>query len=297
MCYQKSMADSVKLAFEHLPSVLTSVLASASNEPAASRIVFLHGILGSGANLRTIARRFLAARPRWDAWLIDLRGHGESPKSTPNPSLDAAAADVRALIADGLPVGAVVGHSFGGKVALGLLRDGNSLSPRAHVVTLDSNPGTRVAPRNGDSALAVIEMLAALPKTFASRAAFIDAVTARGMSRGLAQWLGMSVAPDPVSGVRFGLDLDELRGLLHSYFAADLWGVLESPPDDVNVHIVIGAKSDSYSQQDRERAAAIAATQPKTTVDFLQTGHWVHAEDPDGVVRLLTDRIGRIGDG
>lgn len=286
MCYQKSMADSVELAFEHLPSV-----ASTGSQAAERRVLFLHGILGSGANLRTIARRFLASRPRWDAWLVDLRGHGDSPKSTPNPSLDAAAADVRELVARSLPVGAVVGHSFGGKVALALLRDGRSLSPHAHVVTLDSNPGTRQAPRNGDSALAVIELLDSLPKTFASRAAFIDAVAARGMSRGLAQWLGMSVTSDPEGGVRFGLDLNELRGLLHSYFAADLWDVVESPPGDVNVHIVIGAKSDSYSQKDRERMGAIAATQPKTTVDLLPTGHWVHAEDPDGVVRLLLDRI------
>lgn len=286
------MADSVELAFEHLPSQASGAV--------ERRVLFLHGILGSGANLRTIARRFLSARPRWDAWLIDLRGHGESPKSTPNPSLAAASADVCALVAratSAVPVGAVVGHSFGGKVALELLRNGTALAPHAHVVTLDSNPGMREAPRHGDSALAVIELLDSLPKTFASRAAFIDAVIAHGMSRGLAQWLGMSVATNPSGDVRFGLDLAELRGLLHSYFAADLWPVIESPPDAVNVHLVIGAKSDSYSQDDRTRARTIATTQPRTTVDLLTTGHWVHAEDPDGVVRLLLDRIsGQISD-
>ena len=62
-------------------------------------IAFLHGILGSGGNLRTIARRFVDARPSWTAWLVDLRGHGRSPKGTPDPSLEAAARDVVGLTA------------------------------------------------------------------------------------------------------------------------------------------------------------------------------------------------------
>jgi len=51
-----------------------------------SAIAFMHGILGRGINLRTIAKRFVEARPGWTAWLVDLRGHGRSPKGTPKPS-------------------------------------------------------------------------------------------------------------------------------------------------------------------------------------------------------------------
>src|SRR5215470_8210769 len=79
-------------------------------------IAFLHGILGRGINLRMIARRFVEARPEWTAWLVDLRGHGRSPKGTPNPSLEAAARDVLNLAASATPpLHAIVGHSFGGK--------------------------------------------------------------------------------------------------------------------------------------------------------------------------------------
>ena len=66
-------------------------------------IPFLHGLLGAGGNLRTIARRFIAARSRWSAYLVDLRGHGRSPKSTPDPSLAAGARDVVALTARAAP--------------------------------------------------------------------------------------------------------------------------------------------------------------------------------------------------
>ena len=75
---------SVELAFEHVTSP----------GRATQRLLFLHGMLGRGANLRTIARRFVDQRPAWDAWLVDLRGHGASPKGSPEPSLAAAADDV-----------------------------------------------------------------------------------------------------------------------------------------------------------------------------------------------------------
>src|SRR4030095_5380597 len=85
----------------------------------ASAIAFLHGILGRGNNLRTIARKFVEARPRWSALLGDLRGHGRSPKGAPARSIEAAARDVLELAyRTRPPLAAVVGHSFGGKIAL-----------------------------------------------------------------------------------------------------------------------------------------------------------------------------------
>src|SRR5262245_2591490 len=106
-------------------------------------VIFLHGILGRGSNLRSIARQFIEARPDWTAWLVDLRGHGRSTKSSPGPSLEAAARDV-ANLADRakLPLGAIVGHSFGGKVALEAARIG-AIPSIGHVVVIDTAPGSR----------------------------------------------------------------------------------------------------------------------------------------------------------
>jgi len=136
-------------------------------------IAFLPGILGRGINLRTIARRFVEARPGWTAWLVDLRGHGQSPKGTPAPSIEAAARDVAELArrAD-FPMGAVVGHSFGGKVALefGRLAALESLAESLNdIVVIDSAPGSRISFRGGDSALAVIDAIESLPRAFASK--------------------------------------------------------------------------------------------------------------------------------
>ncbi len=126
---------------------------------AQQSIAFLHGILGRGANLRSIARRFVEERANWTAFMIDLRGHGRSPKGSAGGSLQAAATDVIEFAARVEPgLAAIAGHSFGGKVALEVARIAKIPSLR-NVVVIDSMPGARVPTRGPDSALTVIETI------------------------------------------------------------------------------------------------------------------------------------------
>jgi pimeloyl-ACP methyl ester carboxylesterase len=270
---------SIELAFDRIDG------------PRSERtIAFLHGILGRGSNLRTIARRFVEARPQWTAWLVDMRGHGRSPKGTPSPSLETAARDVVNMSARATPpLHAIVGHSFGGKVALEVARIG-AMASLEHVVVIDSVPGIREPLRGDDSALAVIEKINALPSTLASKSDFVGALVASGITGAVAQWLAQSVEKEG-DHVRFVLDLEEIRALILDYFARDLWPVVERPPGVTGVHLVIGDRSDAYSSADRERAARIAATTERVTVDVLHAGHWVHVDDPDGLLRTLLDRV------
>jgi pimeloyl-ACP methyl ester carboxylesterase len=148
-------------------------------------IVFLHGILGRGNNLRTIAKRFIEARPGWTALLVDLRGHGKSLKSSPGPSLEAAAGDVVHLATRAaLPINTIVGHSFGGKVALEAARIG-AMPSLEHVVVIDSDPGSREPFRGGDGVLAVIDTIQSLRGTFSSKSDFIEAFVATRRTRDL----------------------------------------------------------------------------------------------------------------
>ncbi len=261
-------------------------IAGARPRPRQS-ILLLHGILGSGPNIRAVSRRFVEACPEWSAVLVDLRGHGRSPKGTPGGSVEAAAEDVIALAAaEPLEVAAILGHSFGGKVALEALRR----RPVGHAVLVDSNPGAREPIRGGDSALAVIDTLESLPNSFATKRDFVAAIEGRH-TRALAEWLAMSTV-EADGRVRFALDLDEIRALLESYSERDLWSAVEVPPGEASIHLVIGGRSSSFSAADRERAAAIAAREPRVTVDVLDADHLVHVEDPDGLQRVLVERVG-----
>jgi len=269
----------LELAIEHI-----------SGEKPDRAIAFLHGILGRGSNLRTIARRFTEQAQQWSAWLVDLRGHGRSPKGTPGASLESAARDILALAAgEGLPLQAIFGHSFGGKVALEVARI-SEIRSLEHVVVVDSMPGAREPLRGGDSALAVVDAIESLPATFASISEFVRALESAGYTRELAQWLAGSLDREE-SQMRFALDLQEVRALIVDYFARDLWPVVERPPNAVQVHLVIGNHSDAYSAADRDRASRIAASNARVTVDILPTGHWVHVGDPEGLLRTLLHRL------
>ncbi len=244
-------------------------------------LLFLHGILGSGANWRTIARRVVAARPEWGALLVDLRMHGRSQGAPPPHTVAAAAGDLVRLAAEsGLAIAGVVGHSFGGKVAL-------ELRGKLELDTtwvLDAAPGPRAEPHGDpDSALHVLDALRQLPAGFADRAAFVAAMTGRGFSRGLADWLAMNL--EPVDGAyRLRLDLDAVGALLADFYRTDLWPALEAGAGDM--HLVIAARSRAFDPADVRRAEGLPIA-----VHTIDAGHWLHMEAPDALLALLTDEL------
>jgi len=249
---------------------------------------FLHGILGSGANWRTIAKRFIAARPRFGAVLVDLRMHGSSLALPPPHTVESAARDLVALEEQVPgPIRGVLGHSFGGKVALQwLAAEGERLDvERAFVV--DSNPGARPDGRGSEGTIEVVELLASLPESFATRKAFVDEVQSRGQDLAIAQWLAMNLERDG-DRLRFALDVGAIRALLDDYFARDLWGVVESPPGKTRVVLINGANSNVYDESDTARARAIAARDERVELHVIPgAGHWVHADAPDALHEIL----------
>lgn len=259
----------------------------AGTQPERS-IAFLHGILGSGRNLQTFAKRFVEQHPQWVALLVDLRGHGRSPKGTKDASLTAAALDVVQLAATVQPqLAAIAGHSFGGKLALETARL-EAIPSLKNVVVIDSMPGAREPARGPDSALAIIEILKSFQEPLGSVTDFVRALERAGIARPVGQWLAGSLDRQN-DGLRFGLNLEEIRALVIDYFARDLWPVVERPPGDLQVHLVIGDQSDAYSTADRERAVRIASSNPRVSVDILRAGHWVHVDNLEGLLVTLTE--------
>jgi pimeloyl-ACP methyl ester carboxylesterase len=188
-----------------------------------------------------------------------------------------------------MPLCALAGHSFGGKVALEAARIG-AIASLEHIVVIDSAPGSRDPSKGNDSVFAMIGSIESLPATFTSRTELIKAFVATGQSMALAQWLAASVEKDG-DHLRFKFDLKEIRSLLLDYFARDLWPVVEHPPGTSRIHLVIGDRSSSYSPSDRERAERIAASNERVTVDILPAGHWVHVDDLDGLLRIMLHHI------
>jgi len=256
-------------------------------------LMFLHGILGSGANWRSFAKQLVAENPNWGAVLVDLRMHGESHHGFEPPhTIDSAARDVLHVIHTQItgPVHALLGHSFGGKVALEVAQ--RCQHELKHLFVIDSTPSVRPDARGSESTRHIVELLQNLPPEFADRAAFSEWIEARGVSRPVAMWLAMNVRPLPnTTRFVFRVDVTAIRAMLEDYFKRDLWFWLEHPDSGgcINrpskwVHFIVGGKSSVVDESDRARAAIL----PNATLDVLpQADHWVHGDAPDALRALV----------
>lgn len=270
----------------------TTVSAPGGAAPRAYALV-LHGILGSGANWRTVARRLAEARPEWGFALVDLREHGRS-RGAPEPHTVARAGEdlvgVARALAEDAPVRAAIGHSFGGKVALAFRAAG--AAPLLQTWVADASPGARSEEEASHSDVArVLDLLQALPARFPDREAFVREVTARGFSRMLGSWLAMNLEPSG-GGVRLALDLGAIRALLADFYRWDAWPELAREDAPGALHFVLADRSEAVSAADRDRLRELAVARPEGIgIHHLDAGHWLHVEALAPTVELLAGAL------
>lgn len=261
------------------------------------RLVFiLHGLLGSGRNWRSFARRLAGATPSLRVVLVDLRGHGHSAALGGAPhTLAAAAADVEATAAVTGAPSVVLGHSLGGKIALAYAA--RFAAPGSAVWALDSSPGAHAGDPHGVGA--VLDVVGRLPAVLPSRAAAHRTLSTAGLSPGLVAWLTSGLVPadggdgdapaGPDGPVRFAFAMTTCRALFDDYRATCLWKSLESPPTGVDVRLVAAANSGAWGGEAGERVARLPAAARARVLPLPNAGHWLHVENPEGLHNLLRD--------
>lgn len=247
----------------------------------------LHGIFGGGKNWLSFTRKLAASRPEWGFVLPDLRGHGRSSGALAPHSLEEVAHDLRRL-EERLQlgrIGAAIGHSFGGKVALVL----GAVSNLEQLWILDSNPGARREHRSLET-ISVLEVLESLSGRWRTRAEFIRELEERDISASIAAWLAMSLLPDASGTYGLTLELPVIRALLDDYFRADLWSELARPRDAT--HLVVAGRSFLWTPDDLARVDSLAqATRSLRVHSFPEAGHWVHVDAHAELLALLTAEL------
>lgn len=260
---------------------------------SASRcLVLLHGILGSGGNLRGLGRRLVEQLPGTRVALFDLRGHGDSAGYARNvggphtvracvEDLDTALRNLR-VHAD-----AVIGHSFGGKVALMYAQRFPQGLRQAWA--LDSTPGIK-RDAGGREVRRVYEALREVPTPFQSREAMLQALESRGIATGIARWMTTNLKREG-DVYDWAFDLDVIGELLEDYFQQDMWPWLEARRGTPDVHLLRAMNSDRFSQEDAERAMALPRAARVKLHELPNSGHWVHADNPEGLLEILTREL------
>ncbi len=244
--------------------------------------VLLHGFLGTGRNLRSLATAWSEADPERRFLLVDLTGHGASPRLPPGATLSTVAADVlETARAAGLrgPL-ELVGHSLGGRVSLAAsLRSPGDV---ASVALLDISPSSipTVLSESGK----VLELLRTAPPGAPDRRTMRAELTGRGLSGPLADWLLMNLEPAPDGGLRWRFDRESLAEFHQRVNGEDLWAALGRP--EVRVRCIRGGRAHYVSDADAARMEALGC--PVATLP--EAGHFVHVDAPDALLRWLREQ-------
>jgi esterase len=236
-------------------------------------VIILHGLLGSSDNWRAISKRL---SPNYKVYTVDLRNHGQSPHSE-IMTYPVMADDLRELLeGESLSECHVVGHSMGGKVAMQFATSNPDRVSK--LVIVDIAP--KSYPPSQRAILAALENLD--PQTFATFGD-IDAALAPAISEvALRQFLIKNIARVPSGGFQWRIDLSSIAkgydNLTRPIIAAAAY--------DKPTLFMRGGRSEYIAETDLPSIRAIFTRAELVTI--ANAGHWLHAEDTDEFLQILT---------
>lgn len=258
-------------------------------EPTASKLaLLLHGALGSGNNLRSLAVKLAKLRPEYRFCLVDLRHHGESQGAPPPNTLEACARDLDELERQlGTHADVIAGHSFGGKTAL---MHAQLFPGRARQVwVLDSNPGSQV-PTSENEVLRVLETVRRTTTPAPDRQQVIAQLMEQGLSSGTSNWLATNLQRSD-EGFVWRFNLDAIHELMLDYFRVDLWPLLEERSEQADFRVVVAERSDRWAPDNRTRVQELAARTAVKLHVVPNAGHWLHVDNPAFLLELISGNL------
>ena len=181
-------------------------------------------------------------------------------------------------------LGSILGHSFGGKVALAHARDREEVR---QVWVVDSTPAAR-EPEGG--AWNMLAILRRVPGRYAEREEAVAALVAEGVERPIALWMTTNLDWTGTE-YRWKLDFEDMEALLRSFFALDLWPVVDEPPERLEVHIVKATRSSILDSAAAERVREAGRRTGRVYLHEVEGDHWLNADNPDAVVALLAEHL------
>lgn len=278
-----------------MSDLLTTYTQLPSDDVTATHTALvIHGILGSRRNWQSYVRRLLDAHPEWRFVLVDLRNHGDAPAASPPHTLHACADDLRRLMDHlGLRPDVVMGHSFGGKVALAY---GEQYPDHVDEIwVLDATPGPRcpaealAGPEAKGEVQRVIGELRTIDMPLPSREALVDRLRGKGFSDTLAKWMTTNLTRTR-EGFQWRFDLDGVEAMLADYFRADYWPFLEAMDAGFPgpaVKVVRAALSDRWTDDILARFDALDGGRISLHT-LADAGHWVHVDNPGGLAEMIS---------
>ncbi len=234
-------------------------------------LVLIHGLFGSLSNLGVLAREL---EQHYTVISVDLRNHGQSFHAS-EMNYDVMAQDLQQLlIALQVEQVRLVGHSMGGKAAMKLA----SLIPNqvCHLAVLDMAP-VAYQQRRHDDVLRGLNYVAEQKPHTRQQAQQLLAQYIK--LDGVRQFLTKSLYSTDI-GLQWRFNLADIE---RQYLDILAWQPIA--PFRQPTLFIKGAQSDYISS---EHQSAIQTQFPNAKAHIIaNTGHWLHAEKPQEVLRVL----------
>jgi pimeloyl-ACP methyl ester carboxylesterase len=137
----------------------------------------------------------------------------------------------------------------------------------------------------------LIQALRLLPTPVPSRNDVLEHLTRAGFSAPVSRWMTTNLRPAVPGGsasrdLAWTFDVEGLADMYLSYEAADLWPLLETPPQGLRVDFVRAEGSTfRWAGPDRERLEALG----HRVHVLVRSGHWVHTDNPQGLIELMAE--------
>ncbi|MGR5207652.1 alpha/beta fold hydrolase [Vibrio sp. PNB23_22_7] len=252
-----------------------SALLNYKQEGQGQTVVLIHGLFGSFSNLGLLARDLAQDH---SVISIDLRNHGLSFHSDIHdyPSM---AQDVVTLLRHlNVDPALVIGHSMGGKVAIKVADIAPELVKQ--LIILDIAPVAYDTNRHDNVFNGLQAVLKEQPT---NRQQAMDILAQHIEIDGVRQFLSKSL-------YKHGEAMEwrfNVASLFDNY--ADIIGWQEIPSTDIPTLFVKGGDSD-YLLPEYQTAVKRQFKQAKAHI-IANTGHWLHAEKPAEVMRVIRKYI------
>eukprot|EP00934_Nitzschia_sp_Nitz4_P006051 Nitzschia sp. Nitz4//scaffold292_size23309//6512//7625//NITZ4_008496-RA/size23309-augustus-gene-0.5-mRNA-1//-1//CDS//3329546167//6041//frame0 len=260
-------------------------------EGSSPQIVFLHGLLGKGRNLRTFAKQVCQVKD-CSGILMDLRGHGQSRLSSTDkvitpPSFSNCVQDIQyTLDQQSMAPTTWAGHSWGGRMALQyaaeLVQTQGSSAPVERVWILDSVPGK--ANESVERVVGTVAELQGKPPIGNRKELVAHLLDHYKVDKGTATWLASSYNAKTGD---FGFDPEVVHAILPEFGTQDFEGYMKVLLDaNVRVDVVRGGKNKGWDVPLLRRLETLQKEyQELFGLHVLpKAGHWVHVDDLPGLV-------------
>ena len=243
------------------------------SSPDRPSVVILHGVFGTSDNWQTFGK---ALAEQYQVFLVDQRNHGQSPHSD-RFDYPAMADDLQEFVAQhALDRPVVLGHSMGGKAAMFFAVRYPELLRKLIIVDI----APRAYPVHHQSVLAGLGAVAI--DDVKSRQEAEEQMKPHVPEQGVRQFLLKNLKRTD-TGFAWKLNLPVIRNNIEAVGVE----VPDNHPFSGPVLFVRGETSDYVQDEDESSITRIFPA--AQLVAIPNAGHWVHAEQPDVLLKTVTN--------